>query len=223
MAQARKLRRKHTTEPRMREPTPGWVWLLLGMLIGLGIAAVLYLQGADRWRLDQSWLTEPGTGVPAPAPSPGPRTPAPEETQPRFQFYDLLPRAEIAVPVPAPRAPASGSPSGAPAATSGSSATPSAQAVPSASVPPPSARTDDARLTSPQILQTGSFRRFEQADELKAQLAFMGLQARIEEVRVGGQEFHRVFVGPFTTEAQLRRTEEQLRNANIEALRRPAS
>jgi cell division protein FtsN len=159
------------------------------------MAALLYLQGADRWRLDQSWLTEPGTGVPAPAPPPAPRSPTSEETNPRFQFYDLLPRAEIAVPTPAPRAP----------------------------TPPPPPRADESRLPSPQVLQTGSFRRFEQADELKAQLAFLGLQARIEEVRIGGQEFHRVFVGPFTTEAQLRRTEEQLRNANIEALRRPAS
>jgi cell division protein FtsN len=195
MAQARKLRRKQAPEQGAREPTPGWVWLLLGMLIGLGMAALLYLQGADRWRLDQSWLTEPGTGVPAPAPPPAPRSPTSEETNPRFQFYDLLPRAEIAVPTPAPRAP----------------------------TPPPPPRADESRLTSPQVLQTGSFRRFEQADELKAQLAFLGLQARIEEVRIGGQEFHRVFVGPFTTEAQLRRTEEQLRNANIEALRRPAS
>ena len=72
------------------------------------------------------------------------------------------------------------------------------------------------------MLQTGSFRQFQQADEMKARLAMMGLQATIREVRVDGQTFHRVYLGPFDNEAVADRWTERLRRENFEVLRLPA-
>lgn len=198
------------------------VWLLMGVLLGLTIAAVLYLQGADRLRQDQSWLSEPGTGVPEPqAPPTGTSAPPPRETvTPRFEFYDLLPRDEIAVPAPPPR-PAPPTPAPAPPPAPAPAATPSPAPAPTAT-PSPATVPAPAAATR-QILQTGAFRQFEQADAQKAMLAFLGFHAHIEPVRISGQQFHRVILGPFATEDQLRNAEDRLRNANIEAYRRPAS
>jgi cell division protein FtsN len=202
MAQARKVRRKPAST-RSRRPIPGWFWLLAGMLAGLAVAAVLYLQGADRMGRDPGWLTQ-GEGPPAPV-SPAREPPAAPADAPaegsRFQFYELLPQDEVRIPESAPTPPPP--PRAAPA--------PQAQ---------PQARPDTG---SRVLLQTGSFRQFQQADEMKARLALMGLTAHIREVRIGGQTFHRVFVGPFDSDAQVARALERLRSENIEALRLPAS
>jgi hypothetical protein len=106
MVQARKVRRKPAST-RSRRPIPGWFWLLAGMLAGLAVAAVLYLQGADRMGQDPGWLTR-GDGPPAPiAPAREPPAAAPEAPaeRSRFQFYELLPRDEVRIPESAPTAP----------------------------------------------------------------------------------------------------------------------
>ncbi len=173
------------------------------MIVGLAVAAVLYLQGADRMGQDLDWLTqEPSAPVTAPAPA-APGSAAPERS--RFQFYELLPRDEVRVPQPTP-----------PAAAIPRPPAPAAEA--------PAARTEPAaRPATRVLLQTGSFREHSQADEMKARLAMMGLQADIRQVQVGGQTFHRVYLGPFETEAQAERWAERLRRDNIEVLRLPVS
>lgn len=177
------------------------------MIVGLGVATVLYLQGADRMGQDLDWLTqEPSAPVTAPVPA------APESAAPapsRFQFYELLPRDEVRVPQTQPPAPP-------PAAATPRPPAPAAE--------PPTARTEPtAPPTSRVLLQTGSFREHSQADEMKARLAMMGLQADIRQVQVGGQTFHRVYLGPFETEAQADRWAERLRRDSIEVLRLPVS
>ncbi len=202
MAQARKVRRKPAST-RSRRPIPGWFWLLAGMLAGLAIAAILYLQGADRMGQDPGWLTR-GEGQPAPiAPVREPPAASPDAAaeRSRFQFYELLPKDEVRIPESAP------------------APSPSPRATP-APQPQPQARPETGGRV---LLQTGSFRQFQQADEMKARLALMGLTANIREVRINGQTFHRVYVGPFGSDAQVTRAMERLRSENIEALRLPAS
>lgn len=204
MAQARKVRRKPAPS-RPRGPTPGWVWMLAGVVVGLAVAAVLYLQGADRMGQDPGWLTgEERRPAPAPVVQPEPAQPppaAPAERS-RFQFYELLPRDEVRIPEAPPAPPRAAAPAPAPAPATEPGAQP---------------RTA-ARVT----LQTGSFRQFQQADEMKARLAMMGLQATIREVNVDGQTFHRVYLGPFDNEAVADRWTERLRRENFEVLRLPA-
>ena len=204
MAQARKVRRKPVST-RSRRPIPGWFWLLAGMLAGLAVAAVLYLQGADRMGQDPGWLTH-GESPPAPiapAREPPAATPDAPAERSRFQFYELLPRDEVRIPESAPTPP------------------PPPRAVPAPQPQPqPQVRPEAG---SRVLLQTGSFRQFQQADEMKARLALLGLTANIREVRIDGQTFHRVYVGPFDSDAQVARALERLRSENIEALRLPAS
>jgi cell division protein FtsN len=205
MAQARKIRRRPAST-RRRGPTPGWVWLFAGVVVGLAVAAALYLQGADRMGQDPGWLTRDEARPTTPTPKPAqPPADAPSE-QPRFQFYELLPQDEVRIPEAAPS----------PSRPAAPTATPAPAPTPVPEQPP---RSETATSV---LLQTGSFRQFQQADEMKARLAMMGLQATIREVSVDGQSFHRVYVGPFGNEAVADRWTERLRRENFEVLRLPA-
>jgi cell division protein FtsN len=166
--------------------------MLIGLLIGLGVAAVLYLQGADRSVDLQALFSEPETNTEAPSQTPAPieRERAPAADQPRFRYYELLPEDEVRIPrrdreTPPPSPPVS--------------ATPAPE--------------------DPVILQTGSFRRFAQADEMKARLSLLGLDPQVHEVQIQGETWYRVHLGPFDDENRIRQALERLRSENIEALR----
>jgi len=66
-------------------------------------------------------------------------------------------------------------------------------------------------------LQVGAFRVIEDAEALKAKLAFMGFQARLEAADVPAGTVHRVRVGPFTRLDDMNRTRARLAENGIEA------
>ncbi|MGM0553970.1 MAG: SPOR domain-containing protein [Pseudomonadota bacterium] len=191
MAQARKVRRKPAASKS--RSIPGWAWMLAGLLIGLGVAAVLYLQGADRSGDLATLFGDPESANPEPPAEPAPETePAdPAADEPRFRYYELLPEDEVRVPE---------SERGTPRDTT---------------VVPPASPGDG----EPVVLQTGSFRRFGQADAMKARLALLGLDPQVHEADIDGETWYRVYLGPFHDEARVRQTLERLRSENIEALR----
>ena len=66
------------------------------------------------------------------------------------------------------------------------------------------------------FVQTGSFSRANEADNQKAQLAMMGLEANIQQLIIKDQNFYRVRLGPFT-ETEAKATHSELLNAGIAA------
>ncbi len=69
------------------------------------------------------------------------------------------------------------------------------------------------------VLQAGSFKTFDQADHLKAQLALLGLEATIESVTINGTEtWRRVRVGPYRNLDELNKARALLRENNIPAV-----
>lgn len=89
MAAKRGPQATRATAPQ-RGVLPFWVWLLCGILIGLGLAALILFKGwAPKLR-----ETEP-TPTPRPATAP---VAAPAESKPRFDFYSVLPEMEVVVP-----------------------------------------------------------------------------------------------------------------------------
>lgn len=71
--------------------------------------------------------------------------------------------------------------------------------------------------TSLYVFQVGSFKDFKSADQVKAQLALLGISATIQRTVINGQDtVHRVRVGPFRDPEQLKQTRKQLTNNNIE-------
>ncbi len=69
------------------------------------------------------------------------------------------------------------------------------------------------------LLQVGSFRTLRQADQLKARLALLGFEPRIQKVTVDdGRTFHRVRVGPFHDLQALNQARARLREHHIKAM-----
>mgnify|MGYP000585585638 CR=1 FL=1 len=56
------------------------------------------------------------------------------------------------------------------------------------------------------------------AEKLKANLAFLGLQAEVQKVRINGQNWHRVRTGPYADRKQLFRNKQLLSNNGINAI-----
>ncbi len=70
------------------------------------------------------------------------------------------------------------------------------------------------------ILQVGSFQSADEADSLKAQLAFLGLKATIKSAVVSDETWHRVQLGPFASETKLSRAKNLLIENEIKYMQR---
>ena len=73
------------------------------------------------------------------------------------------------------------------------------------------------------ILQVGSFQSVTDADSLKAQLALLGLEAKIEAAEVNNDTWHRVLLGPYGNNSELSRTKNQLIGNSIKFMQRTAT
>ena len=67
------------------------------------------------------------------------------------------------------------------------------------------------------ILQVGSFKQYEAADQVKAQLALIGVRADIQRVVINGQDTrHRVRIGPYNNQADFNRERNRLQENNFD-------
>ena len=65
------------------------------------------------------------------------------------------------------------------------------------------------------ILQAGSFKDSIDADQRRATLILMGLDVSIQEVKVAGDSWHRIMVGPFDSQLERNRAHNKLAQAAI--------
>lgn len=185
MAARRKSQAKRGSDRRV----PIWIWLLGGMLIGLGLSAALLIY--DRGGRLPGPRPNPAAQAPResePAIAPAPRAAAPERQKPRYDFYTLLRERESQVSdkelAEKVRAEA---------------------AQPAAATPAPAAAPRERYL-----LQAGAFRDLRDADAVKARIALAGLQARVETANVNGAPVHRVRLGPYASASELEAAKRQL-------------
>ncbi|HRP34325.1 MAG TPA: SPOR domain-containing protein [Gammaproteobacteria bacterium] len=106
-----------------------------------------------------------------------------------FDFYTMLPGLEVVVPEEEVRPRGAGPAAPAPALAPGR-----------------------------YWIQAGSFRRYQDADRRKAELALLGLGSSIQAVTIEGQTWHRVRIGPLPGAAEAEATRRRLADANIGAL-----
>ena len=167
--------RASTTKKRTPQ-TPGWVWFLGGLVTGLFVSGLVWLKMSPVATFPSAGKAQVEQKRVVKA-SPEKKTPdkkEPEAPKPRFDFYTILPEMEVVVPEP--EEPPQTSPAGA------------APVVDTAS-----------GSTGSYMLQMGSFRKYADADRLKASLALVGIEAEIQKVTVNnGEVFHRVRSGPYT-------------------------
>ncbi len=112
-----------------------------------------------------------------------------------------------------PPAPAASAPPAAPAAVPGdrsdTASVPTLDGAPAKDEPLP----EGSRF----LLQAGAFKSAEDADSMRAQLAMLGLDARIFPIEQGGQTLHRVRLGPYGRLDDVNRVRKLLAENSIEA------
>lgn len=174
---------------------PGWIWLLVGLLGGLVIAAVLFLRG--QWGGDGSLLPQPNPEARAPVPTEEPvaQEAAPEPRKPKYEFYDVLRDKEVIIPD-----------ADLPALAQAEAAKPVDATVP------------DAANTVRYLIQAGAFRSSSDADALKARIALTGEIARVESAQIEGGTIYRVRLGPYANAGSLAAAKQALGSHGIEAV-----
>jgi len=175
---------------RGRQGAPAWLWLLAGMLIGLGLAWYLFGKG---------YIPQPPAKVAEEPPSTSAKAPASaEELVPRgrdskrqqYDFFTVLPEMEVVVPEQEL----------------------TGKAQPQSATAP--ARAERERY----LLQVGSFRDANDADQLKARLALLGIVARVQSVTVNDATWHRVRVGPVGSAREADEMRNRLADNGIDSL-----
>ncbi len=190
------------------------VGMFIGLVLGVVAAAgvVLYLNKSplpfNKQVLENNGAQSNKAQPAQPMALPGkPGDPIPEK---RFQFYDILPGKADAVPEKA--------------------AKPEAQKEELKKEEPKKeetkkeeAKKDEAKKEEPKesktplFLQAGSFSTAQDADNQKAKLAFMGVEAVIQQVMIQDKTLFRVRVGPYSKIDELNKVRAELAKAGIEA------
>ena len=82
----------------------------------------------------------------------------------------------------------------------------------------PSARAKPVDEPGSYVLQAGSFGAAADAEKLKASLALLGIESRVQKVAIDDDVYHRVRIGPITDLDKLNRIRRQLHDAHINAM-----
>lgn len=90
---------KHRAQRKpKKQPLPGWLWLLTGLLLGGFIVGLVWLQGQSE-QAGGEWVGAAPDRPPTGRPVPQPEVKVPPPPKPRFDFYNMLPEMEVVVPV----------------------------------------------------------------------------------------------------------------------------
>jgi len=198
MAELERPRRLRTEKQPPATCPPGWVWFLSGVLIGIFISFLLYLQEVVPNHLPEAGKSPapvptvvqanvtPAVTQPAPAPPKenkqieAPKSVKPVDTNSKFEFYETLPNPD--------------------------------------DKPQPAAATLSEKtgtVVLPAILQVGAFRDEQAAQGLKTHLSSLGIRAYVEQTMNGSEVWHRVRVGPISNIGQYNQLASQLNAHNI--------
>lgn len=181
---------------KQKNSLPGYVWLLSGLAIGLFIAFIVYLDKQPENTKDfGSAVQQELEKLKKQTKKDGTtktKTKTSEKKEQKFNFYTILPELEVLIPESETRPPDSTS------------------------------ETIDKTITNATkkqyVLQVGSFQNINDADKLKANLAFLGLEANIQHVTVNQQAWHRVRTGPYLNKQLLYKNQKLLKQNNIPAI-----
>jgi cell division protein FtsN len=180
--------RDYKTKRRKNTGFSGWMGVLCGLAMGLGVAGIVYIKDhrpdaqiartakADKKKSRGNELPETETadsGADEPAKS--------------YDFYDMLPKFEVVVP------------------EKEKDVRPDTKSVP-----------ETRRGT--YVLQAGSYKNFADADRVRAQLALQGVESKVQKVSVDNDTWHRIRIGPISKLDELNRLRQILRKADVDVL-----
>lgn len=188
------------------------IGMFIGLVLGIAVAAgvVFYLNKSplpfSKQVQTQAAQAEskavPANGAPAQPPLALPGKPGDPIPEKRFQFYDILPGKADAVPDKV--------------------ASPDTKKEESKKEDKPAEpmevkKEEPKESKVPLFLQAGSFSTAQDADNQKAKLAFMGIEAVIQQVMIQDKTLYRVRVGPYTKLDELNKVRAELAKAGVEA------
>ena len=185
---------------KQKKSLPGYMWLLSGLAIGLFVAFIVYLDKqpesdkdfgtAVQQELEK--LKQQANKKPVESAKLDKKTDNREKKEQKFNFYTILPELEVLIPESETRPP---------------------------EVKNKATTTSNSSNAAKQyVLQVGSFQNLSDAEKLKANLAFLGLEANIQHVTVNKQAWHRVRTGPYRDRQQLFKNQKLLKQNDIDAI-----
>jgi cell division protein FtsN len=68
------------------------------------------------------------------------------------------------------------------------------------------------------VLQAGSYKNFADADRVRAKLALLGIESKVQKVSVENDTWYRIRIGPFSKLDDLNRVRQSLHKADVDAL-----
>jgi cell division protein FtsN len=164
----------------------GVAGFIVGLAIGLTVAMAVYLYDRRPAARMAQQSQAPMTNE-QPAPS-APPSPASQQTEPQFDFYEMLPKYEVVIPEEGAKV--------------------AREAASGRAIQKPGS----------YWLQAGSFRNHADADRVRALIALQGVESKIQKVTIDQDTWHRVRVGPISDLQKLEETRSKLRQAQIDAL-----
>ena len=162
----------------------------MGLIAGLFVAFLVFLQmRPQQMDSNQTIALEKPAEAASREPHRVREKPIPPPPKPRFDFYNLLPEMEVIVP------------------EQEISGTQTHEGVKQVEKP------------GTYLLQAGSFRSQQQADQLRAKLALLGLETSLQTVSINStQAWHRVRVGPFNNLKDLNEARSLLKKNGVDAI-----
>ncbi|MCG6969069.1 MAG: SPOR domain-containing protein [Gammaproteobacteria bacterium] len=179
-------------------PIPVWMWFFALFAISSFVGLLMYLDMYEKGRVSKHstpdisslFATDENSAEEDKKPQvTAKKASPPEEKSPSFDFYSLLPKMEVLVPE-----------------TEITSRIAKEQLKPEPG--------DKGAF----FLQAGAFKDIQAADRMKAGLALLGVESRIESVTLDSGVWHRVRVGPFNDTQQLNKVRSLMKANNISSI-----
>jgi len=197
---------------------PAWVWLGIGVLLGLTVSAVMLIKD---WvpMLHRKNLPQPNPEATAPkeaeqavADEAGKKPAAPKKS---YDFYQVLPEMEVVIPDAELSAKARAEQQRQQQAMAQAQANGTqASAAPNAAAAP----TPAADANGHYVLLAGSFADPKAADEAKAKLALLGVVAKVQTITINGKSLNRVIVGPYASASETEAAKAMLADNGVKAI-----
>jgi len=203
-------RGKQAYRENERQAWPAWIWLGLGVLLGLALSALVLIKD---WApmLRKKNLPQPNAEATAPKESESAvadeaaKKPAPPKKT--FDFYSVLPEMEVVIPDAELSAKARAEQQRQQQAMAQSQAANNAAATPT-----------PAPESGHYVLLAGSYSDAKAADEAKAKLAMLGVVAKVQSITINGKVWNRVMVGPYANASDTESAKKSLADNGVKAI-----
>lgn len=176
------------------KPIPGWIWMMAGLFIGLFVALLVYIKDNSSGKLA---ITETVSKVfQTQKPTDTRDVKKSQTTKPPEPASSTKPKFDFYTILPELEV-----------------------AIPEQELINSTKDSNENTSTQQYMLQAGSFKKFAEADKLKARLALEGIEAAIQKVKINDTDtWHRVRIGPLSNVKALNQTRRRLRNLGIASI-----